>query len=70
MTDPIIELEDALINYKRMTEAGSIERSRQFILSHFRRHTLTVDEAEQLEKAPGLSSGLYSKLRRIAGKER
>lgn len=69
MTDPIIELDDALANFRRMTEAGSIEKARQFILSHFRRYTLTHEEAEELEKAPGLSTGLYSKLRRIAGRE-
>jgi hypothetical protein len=69
MPDPIIELEDALVAYRRMTEAASIERSRQFILSHFRRYTLTAGEAEQLEKAPGLASGLYAKLRRIAGRD-
>jgi hypothetical protein len=51
-----------------MTEAGSVERSRQFILSHFRRHTLTVEEAEDLLNAPGLDPALYAKLRRIAGR--
>jgi hypothetical protein len=63
---PHITLEDALQTFKRMTEAHAIERSRQFILSRFHRHTLTVDEAEQLLKAPGLDPELYTKLRRIA----